>query len=210
MRTSMWRRSWLRVRPFLQALLAGAITVVLVQPLVSGIHSAARQRETIDDMRRVGAAIFEFVSDEAGAAAAGASAFASDEHREWDPLDYEAGRITAGALEDLLAPAEPDPYRGIVRYIQFVPEKDGWGRSYHYFLNQDNLLSAQVTAIFSCGEPTRSGDCKRPIRTPKGKFPTECYSSDLVWADGTFIHYPTAAGDDGDLLRSRACDHGAG
>lgn len=170
-----------------------------------GFGAAGKQRETIAEMRNVGIAMMEFITDEAGAAAAGASVFSGQDGRVWDPADYPSGRRTVTDLEALLARVT-DPENRSFRYIDFVPVKDSWGRSYHYFFEDRNLLASHVAAIFSCGKPISAGDCAQAVPTRIGKFPKRCYASDLVWADGAFIAYPTAAEDDGDT----ACDDGAG
>ena len=123
----------------------GILAAILIPNLLDAMEKA-KQKRTVAEMRITGTAMFAWLSDEVGAAAAGAAV------TNVDMSQYKA--IDQSALRDLLTP----------QYIQSIPTLDGWKTQYQYFLDPTNPLSKQVMAIlrrvrsFTTGE---SGSAQR-------------------------------------------------
>jgi len=152
----------------------GIIAAILIPNLLDALQKA-KQKRTVGDMRDVGASWFSWLTDQIGAAAAGAtntrsSSFAN-ETMSGDNL-----------LESYLY------ISSTMFYIQEVPNRDGWGNNYQY-LYSGNPLTAQVMAIFS---PGRDNSTMGGTYT-MGPFMTTDYDQDIVWADGFFVRYPAGA-----------------
>jgi hypothetical protein len=128
------------------------------------------QRQTRDEMRSVGRSMLSWLTDQVSASAAGACGF---------PVDLTThSAITHGDLQDLLVP----------RYAPEVPEHDGWGHGFDYYLDPSSIADARM-AIRSAGAD--------------GAFEGTFYyqgnvssaDDDLVWADGYFIRRVAPATD---------------
>ena len=146
----------------------GIIAALLIPNFLDALQKA-KQKRTVGDMRNVGSAMFSWLTDQVGAAAAGASA-------------------TTVNLDDYLTIAHTAITQRLVidhDYIQQVPQLDAWKGTYDYFLNTDDPLAKQVMAIASDG---RSGEVAGPY-TAAAFDPTD-YDQDLVWADGFFVRWP--------------------
>lgn len=135
-------------------------------------QDAAAQKRTIADLRNVGTAMFSWLTDQVGAAAAGQSQ--TPEPASANLSDYPA--ISREELAKILVPM----------YIQEIPELDGWGHPYEYHLNTANPLGERVMAIRSPGRDGQfSGDTYKI-----GPFGAERFDDDLVWVDGFFVQWP--------------------
>jgi len=129
---------------------------------------AARQKRTVADMRNTGTAMFSWLTDQVGAAAAGQSA------TEIDLRDYPS--MSRADLSTILVPT----------YLQKVPELDGWEHPYEYSLNVANPLARSVMAIRSSG---RDGFTDGDVYTVTSFVPGD-YDQDIVWVDGFFVRWP--------------------
>ncbi len=72
--------------------------------------------------------------------------------------------------------------------MQEVPEKDGWGHAYQYYLNIKNPVAPQVMSIRSAG---RDGQFSGTEYTVNG-FNSDDFDQDIVWSDGYFVRWPQA------------------
>src|SRR5712675_3696449 len=86
----------------------GIIAALLIPNFLDALQKA-KQKRTVADMRNAGTAMFSWLTDQVGAAAAGATA------TEVDLASY--GTATDGS--NLLTVLVP-------QYLQAVPEVDGW------------------------------------------------------------------------------------
>jgi prepilin-type N-terminal cleavage/methylation domain-containing protein len=145
----------------------GILAAILIPNLLDAMHKA-KQKRTVADMRIAGTGMFAWLTDEVGAAAAGAAATTVT------MSDYPP--ITQANLKDLMVP----------QYLQVLPQLDGWKKDLHYYLDLDDLRSRHVMAIFSGG-----GDFSAPAATytVTGFDPTD-YNQDIIWADGFFVRWP--------------------
>jgi len=145
----------------------GILAAILIPNLLDAMEKA-KQKRTVADMRITGTAMFSWLSDEVGAAAAGASITSVDISQ------YKA--IDLSTLQDLLTP----------QYIETVQPLDGWKTKYQYFLDPANPLNQQVMAIGSGGRD------RSPVAgsyNVAGFDPTD-YDQDILWADGFFVRWP--------------------
>jgi hypothetical protein len=131
-------------------------------------HDSGAQRRTVADMRNVGTAMFVWVTDQVGAAAAGQKAV---DLAKFPPVSTFAG------LEKLLVP----------KYIQALPERDGWGNPFEYRLNLKNPTAG--TSVMSIRSPGRDGKFSGLTYAVEA-YPRADYDRDIVWADGYFVQWP--------------------
>jgi hypothetical protein len=128
--------------------------------------NARKQRKTVADMRNLGSALFSWLTDQVGAAAAG-------QQEAMDLRLYQD--ISREELRKLLVPA----------YLMEIPELDGWGHPYEIRLNED-LMARNVMSIRS---PGRDGKYSADVYTIKEFEPADV-DQDLVWTDGFFVRWP--------------------
>lgn len=145
----------------------GIIAAILIPNLLDAIQKA-KQKRTVADIRVTGTAMFSWLTDEIGAAAAGAAVTTVD-----------IGNYQTISIEDLSDKLVP-------LYIQVVPPTDGWKNPYQYFLNVDTPLAANVMAMGSGG---RDKSDISGTYTVAGFNPTD-YDQDILWADGFFVSWP--------------------
>jgi general secretion pathway protein G len=145
----------------------GILAAILIPNLLDAMEKA-KQKRTVADMRITGTAMFSWLSDEVGAASAGAVV------TQVDVSQYKA--IDMSALRDLLTP----------QYLETIPVLDGWKKDYQYFLDPNNPLNQQVMLIGSGG---RDRSTVGGTYTVAGFDPTD-YDQDIIWADGFFVRWP--------------------
>ncbi len=144
----------------------GIIAATLIPNLIDAMQKT-KQKRTVGEMNIVGTAMMSWLTDQAGAAAAGASSTI-------DLGDF--AMIGAASLETALQPI----------YLQELPERDGWKTPYDYYLNVAAPQGLKVMAIHSFG---RDKVAEGTVFTPGGFTPTE-YDHDIVWTDGFFVRWP--------------------
>jgi hypothetical protein len=131
------------------------------------------QKRTISDIRNVGTAMFSWLTDQAGAAAAGQSQTETPpvDLKSYPPISYEE-------LEKVLVPT----------YLTELPKTDGWGHPYEYYLNVQDPMAQQVMMIRSPGKDGKFSDALYSV----GAFEPNDLDQDIVWADGYFVRWPEA------------------
>jgi prepilin-type N-terminal cleavage/methylation domain-containing protein len=149
----------------------GIIAALLIPNFLDALQKA-KQKRTVADARNTGTAMFSWLTDQVGAAAAGANQVNLD-------ADYGESS-TGGDLTTALVP----------QYLQSVPVKDGWKHDFAYWLKTGTeVLDKQVMAIASGGRDT----CECTSYTV-GPFEPTDYDQDIVWADGFFVSWPEKPG----------------
>ena len=146
----------------------GIIAAMLIPNMLDALQKA-KQKRTMADMRLVGTAMFSWLTDQVGAAAAGATS------TQVDLGSY--GSVMRSS--DLITVLVPD-------YLQVVPYLDGWKRPYDYYLKTATPTAAQVMAIRSNG---RDGVSEGNAYSVTNFDPTD-YDRDVLWADGFFVRWP--------------------
>jgi prepilin-type N-terminal cleavage/methylation domain-containing protein len=147
----------------------GILAAILIPNLLDAMQKA-KQKRTVADMRITGTAMFSWLSDQVGAAAAGQTATSIDLDTDYPTV------VTPAGLRKFLVPF----------YIEHVSELDGWKTPYNYYLDTAQVQKQHVMAIASGG---------RDKSTPSGTYtvtgfdPTD-YDQDIIWADGFFVRWP--------------------
>jgi type IV pilus assembly protein PilA len=146
----------------------GIIAALLIPNFLDALQKA-KQKRTEADMRNMGTAMFSWLTDQAGAAAAGAAA------SDVNLANFQS--TTSAALTTTL----------VSQYIQSIPTIDGWKHNYSFYMNYTNPLGGVgIMAVVSYG---RDGVADTNDYTVTGFDPTD-YDRDLVWADGYFVRWP--------------------
>lgn len=146
----------------------GLIAAMLIPNLLDAMQKA-KQKRTLAEMRITGTAMFSWLTDQVGAAAAGADSTVK-------VSDYTAGKKSVDEIRELMVPS----------YMQDVPRLDGWKRPYDYYLRNDQLLTRQVMLIRSSGaDGVADGD-----EYAVSAFDVTDFNHDIVWADGFFVSWP--------------------
>ena len=147
----------------------GIIAALLIPNFLDALQKA-KQKRTVADVRNTGTAMFSWLTDQVGAAAAGQTTT--------DQVDLtKYTKITSiDTVKAVLVP----------QYLQAIPVKDGWKVNYEYYLETEKVLKRTVMAIRSSG---RDGTFAGTTYTVQGFDPTD-YDQDIVWADGFFVSWP--------------------
>jgi prepilin-type N-terminal cleavage/methylation domain-containing protein len=146
----------------------GIIAALLIPNFLDALQKA-KQKRTVADMRNTGTAMFSWLTDQVGAAAAGQAGSSVD-------LGSYGGTVAIATMTSILTP----------QYLQAMPVLDGWKHAYEYYLNTGNPLAKNVMAIRSAG---RDGAFIAASYTVTSFEPTN-YDQDIVWADGFFVRWP--------------------
>ena len=147
----------------------GIIASIIIPNLLDAMLKA-KQKRTMSDMRLVGTSWLSWITDQAGAMAAGQET--GPKTFNWS--SFEA--VTASTLSETLVP----------QYAAVIPIIDGWGTRYEYG-STESAAAAIPVGIRSAGGDSEFLDSEY-IRGP---YPHTQYSEDLVWAGGYFIKWPS-------------------
>ena len=151
----------------------GIIAAILIPNLLDALQKA-KQKRSVADIRNVGTAWMSWLTDQVGAASAGAA-------KTWKGTDtVEQGYSTVFRY---LHPSDS------FFYMQEVPEEDGWKYAYGFGKNP-NLLAANVLIICSSGrDGSFAQTCASSVHTV-APYVTTDYDRDIIWADGYFVQWP--------------------
>lgn len=114
-------------------------------------------------------AMMNWLTDQAGAAAAGASTTDA-----MDLDNFEA--ITVEELDAIMVPV----------YMATVPISDGWGSELEYYMKVIDFNAEDALAIRSPG----SDGIFDGTTYSMAPFVSTDYKQDIVWADGLFVRWP--------------------
>jgi type II secretion system protein G len=145
----------------------GIIAALLIPNFLDALQKA-KQKRTVADMRNTGTAMFSWLTDQVGAAAAGQTT------TDVNLASYASTNLTT--LSTLLAP----------QYLQAMPNLDGWKTPYDYYLNTENPLAKNVMAIRSQGRDKTASASSYSVTS----FEPTDYDQDILWADGFFVRWP--------------------
>lgn len=165
----------------------GIIAAILIPNLLDALQKA-KQKRTLADMRNTGTSMMSWLTDQVGAASAGAAA------------DYDASTFEDATYEELYGYLHPT---STFFYMQEIPENDGWLNPYGFAINTAALTNTQVMTICSWGRdktintgsppPSGPNECIAEVLVPgtsQGAFVATDYDQDIIWADGYFLKYP--------------------
>jgi hypothetical protein len=176
---------------------AGAARTVGAAAAPREKSDAEKQKQTVADMRKLGTALFSWLVDQvnttAGQQAQGTTPAGPKTHRVPTAGQQPKGEAP-GAQPEKIFDVESSPLVSrqdledflIPKYLEEIPEVDGWGSPYEVRLNTDDLMGKTVMSIRS---PGRDGHYSSDAYTVAGFDPTD-YDQDLVWADGFFVRWP--------------------
>jgi type II secretion system protein G len=157
----------------IELLIVVAIIGILASMLIPNLLDAlqkTKQKRTVADMKITGGAMFAWMTDNWGAAAAGQTSTGTIVLADFG---------TEKTPQDVATTLVP-------QYTQSVPQRDAWKVPYHYWLNTGSMVSRHVMAIASGGADKACG-CATYAPAP---FDPTDYNQDIVWADGYFVHWP--------------------
>jgi prepilin-type N-terminal cleavage/methylation domain-containing protein len=150
----------------------GIIASMLIPNLIDALQKA-KQKRTIADLRITGTAMFSWLTDQVGAAAAGQTN-SSVVLASYGPAQ------SVSTLTSVLVPT----------YLQVVPPLDGWKFPYEYRLKIGSKVhDRQVMLIRSQGRNKTFDSSSEYTVT---SFDSTNYDEDIVWADGFMVRWPTS------------------
>ncbi|HEX3131476.1 MAG TPA: type II secretion system protein, partial [Thermoanaerobaculia bacterium] len=147
----------------------GLIAAMLIPNLLDAMQKT-KQKRTIADMRITGTALFSWLTDEVGAAAAG------QVNSNVDLASYGTQKSLA-VMESILVPT----------YLQVVPPRDGWKFTYEYYVKTEDVHARQVMLIRSRGRDNVASSSGSYTVT---SFDPTDYDQDVIWADGFMVRWP--------------------
>lgn len=150
----------------------GIIAAILIPNLLDALQKA-KQKRTVADIRNTGTAWMSWLTDQVGAASAGAA-------KTYDTANF--GQVTYAQLFGYLRPSDS------FFYMQEVPQLDGWRYALTYGKNA-NLLGANVLIICSGGRDGFETMCHNTDWTV-APFVSTSYGTSIVWADGYMVSWP--------------------
>lgn len=152
------------------------VASILIPHLIDAIHKA-KQRRTMADLNSIGSAWMSWLTDQVGAASAGA------------PKVYDTDgfiEVTYQELFNYLHPTET------FFYMNKVPEVDGWDSRMGFFRNPATLSDNQLMICASARDDVFDDcDVDQPIEI--GPFLATNFDRDIIWADGFFLRWPELA-----------------
>ncbi len=179
-RSTRYRKGFTLIELLIVVAIIGIIASILIPNLIDALQKA-KQKRTVAEMRNLGSAWMNWLTDQIAAGSAGQNIY------DASTLDI----VTLAELRGYLRPSDN------FFYTNQVAAEDGWGFSLQYCLNsvlqQDNVImicSPGRNGAF--GEnPTGAGQCcSGGVTWQVGNFIGTDYDQDMVWADGQLIRYP--------------------
>ena len=151
----------------------GIIAAILIPNLLDALQKA-KQKRSVADIRNTGTAWMSWLTDQVGAASAGAGKIWNGDNT--DPVTY-------AELFGYLHPSDS------FFYMQEVPQQDGWKYDFNFGKNP-NLLASNVLIICSGGrDGSLETDCDGETHNVAPFVATD-YDKDIIWADGYFVQWP--------------------
>ncbi len=154
-------------------LIIGLIASIMIPNLINALHKA-KQTRTMAELRLIGGAWMSWLTDQAGAASAGAQ-------QTYDVGTFEA--LLYGEIHGYLHPSDT------FFYMQEVPEHDAWGSRLTFYQNTNALTDSQLL-LCAAARDDRFDTCDGTTDIPIGPFLATDYDQDIIWADGFLLRWP--------------------
>ena len=161
------------VELLLVVLIIGLIASIMIPNLIDALHKA-KQRATMAELRLTGTAWMSWLTDQAGAASAGAAQ--TYDVAGFDALDYPE-------IYGYLHPSDT------FFYMQQVPERDAWGSQLTFYMNPE-LGSDRQLMLCAAARDNIYDTCDGKTAIPIGPFIGTDFDQDIVWADGFLVRWP--------------------
>lgn len=155
----------------------GLIASILIPNLMDALQKA-RQKRTMADLRGFGTAWMAWMTDQHGAASAGAA------------KAYPTGNLQPMDYVTLLSYVRPTD---TFFYAQFVPQIDAWGGEIAYRLGFEGNTPVNVFACAPARDRTRH-QCPANTNVQVEAYLSTDYDQDIIWADGYFLRWPDGLG----------------
>ena len=149
----------------------GIIAAILIPNLLDALQKA-KQKRTVADVRNTGTAWMSWLTDQVGAASAGAA-------RTYDASGFNDADYPQ--VFNYLHPSDT------FFYMQEVPQNDGWKYELS-FGYAANLLDSNTIIICAGARDGVVSDCTANWSVQS--FIATDYNQDIVWADGYFVRWP--------------------
>ena len=156
----------------------GIIAAILIPNLIDALQKA-KQKRTMSDIRSTGNAWMSWLTDQVGAASAGAA------------KKYDASLQTEIQYATLLGYLRPTD---TFFYTQDIPQVDGWKNPLVFGLGSNVLLSTVASIYASCRDNAFDAGVAPGGNFTVYTFLATDYDQDIVWADGYFVRYPSGFG----------------
>ena len=151
------------------------VASIMIPHLINAVHKA-RQRRTMADLNSLGTAWMSWLTDQVGAASAGA--------QKLYPTD-DFINVTYQELYSYLHPSST------FYYMDTVPDVDGWGSQVAFYRNPNGLSDSQLMVCASARDNVFDDcDISQPIAV--GPFLATDFDTDIIWADDFFVRWPDA------------------
>ncbi len=154
-------------------LIIGLVASILIPNLIDAIHKA-KQRRTMAELRLIGTAWMNWLTDQAGAASAGAG------------QTYQVGDFTALTYAQIYGYLHPSD---TFFYMQEIPEKDAWGSQLTFYFNPDSNSDRKLLLCAAARDDVYE-TCDGTTDIPIGPFLATDFDQDIVWADGFLVRWP--------------------
>ena len=152
----------------------GLLASILIPNLLDALQKA-RQKRTLADVKGVGTAWMQWMTDHSSAASAGATKIFSTS--SFTSLGY-------ATLVSYLRPTDT------FFYAQGVPQVDGWGSQYRYAVGPNDIR----LLLCAAGRDDNYAQCSQANVIVEPFLATD-YDQDIIWADGYFVRWPSGYGD---------------
>ena len=152
----------------------GIIAAILIPNLLDALQKA-KQKRTSSDMRNTGTAWLSWLTDQVGAASAGAT------------KQYSTAGHTTKDYDEVFSYLRPT---NTFFYMQEVPQLDGWRNGLEFTQNGNLLLSSVLAIYASCRDSSFNVAPEGGKQYDVEAFLSTDYDHDIIWADGYFVQWP--------------------
>lgn len=154
-------------------LIIGIIASILIPNLLDAVHKA-KQRRTMGELRLIGTAWMNWLTDNNGAASAGAN------------QTFSVGTFVEHTYPQIFGYLHPTD---TFFYMQAVPEFDPWGSQLKYYMNT-SLQSESQLLLCSLARDGVPDQCDGTSDILIGPFIATDFDQDIIWADGFLLRWP--------------------